>query len=343
MASTEFADIHRSRKAHLDAMARQGKLLRPLTALVRGIFALSRGLGFEYPLFRAFFKPMTGMFDKAIDKAFRGYTPTANDVFVCAYYKSGTNWLMQVAHQIANCGEGEFDDILDVIPWADCPAPETTIPLADPRPARLSITGKRVIKTHARAQYVPYSAEARYLCVIRDPKDVVVSAHHFFGSMLLGPLIPSVETWVRHCLSKDAAFGPWSDFVASYWPWRDRPNVLFVTYEEMQDDSIATIRKIATLMDVDLNDAEVEKINRLSSFEYMKNIDHKFYPGEVTPFARPGGSMIRRGKKGSSGEMLTLDQQGSIDRYCRTRLAALGCDFPYDQYYGNRGDNGAGQ
>jgi len=334
MPTIDFAGLHQARKKHLDSMARQGKLLAPLTALLRLVFAASRLLGFEYPLFRGFFKPMAGMFDTAIDKAFQNYTPTGHDIIVCSYFKSGTNWMMQIAHQIANRGEGEYEDILDVVPWADCPAPATTISLADPRPQQLSKTGLRVIKTHARAQFVPYNEHAKYVCVIRDPKDVVVSGYHFFGSMLLGPLIPSVETWVRHCTSDEAVFHPWAEFTAGYWQWRERKNVLFITYEQMQEDATGTIRKVATLMGVELSDAEMEKVRQLSSFEHMKEIDHKFYPGEVTPFARKGGRMFRRGKKGASGEMLSAEQQARIDADSAQRLLALRCDFPYDEYYG---------
>lgn len=334
MTTHEFADVALRRRTTLASIARQGRLLTPLTWLLRGVFAASRALGLEYPLFRRFFKPMAGMFDTAIAKAFAGYTPTAQDVFVCSYFKSGTNWAMHMAYQVAERGEGEFDDILDVIPWVDCPNQDTTIARDDPRPARRSRTGRRVIKTHARARFVPYNDQARYICLVRDPKDVVVSGYHFFGSMLLGPLMPTVETWVRHCTSAEAVFHPWAEFTAGYWAWRDRPNVLFLTYEQMQDDPVGTIRKMAGLMGVDLADAEVERVRELTTFEHMKAIDHKFYPGEVTPFARRGGRMIRRGRKGASDELLTADQQARIDSTCRADLKALGSDFPYDAHYG---------
>lgn len=333
MSDINFDDLHLSRKTHLDGIARQGKLMTPLTLLLRLVFAVSRLLHFEYPLFRLFFKPIGGMFDKAIDKAFIDYTPTEQDVFVCSYFKSGTNWMMQLAYQIANRGEGEFDDILDVVPWADCPAPDTTVSLADSRPVQLSKTGLRVIKTHVRAEYVPYNERAKYICVVRDPKDVVVSGHYFFGSMLLGSLMPSIATWVKHSCSKEAVFGHWSDFTDSYWQWRNRANVVFLTYEDMQDDPVGTITRIAKLMTVDLSAEEVEMVREKSTFSYMKSIDHKFYPGEVTPFARSGGSMMRSGKKGSSDEVLSLSQQELINTSCRERLLELNSEFPYDHYY----------
>jgi hypothetical protein len=330
----EFADVTERRRRTLANMARLRGRMRPVTWLLRRVFDLSKVLGFEYPLFRRFFKPMVGMFDTAIDKAFAGYTPTEHDVFVCSYFKSGTNWAMHTAYQVAEHGEGQFEDILDVVPWVDCPDQETTVWLNDPRPQQRSRSGLRVIKTHARAQFVPYNDKARYICVVRDPKEVIVSGYHFFGSMLLGSLIPSVDTWVRHCTSDDAVFHPWYEFTAGYWAWRQRPNVLFLTYNDLQADPIGTIRRVADLMGVTLTDAEIERVRELCSFEHMKAIDHKFYPGEVSPFARPGGQMIRSGRRGNSGEMLSPAQQAHIDAWAKAGLARLGSDFPYERTFG---------
>ena len=83
-----------------------------------------------------------------------------------------------------------------------------------------------------------------------------------------------------------------------------------------------------------LPEAEVARVRELCSFEHMKAIDHKFYPGEVSPFARPGGQMIRSGRRGNSGEMLSPAQQAHIDAWARAGLAKLGSDFPYERTFG---------
>src|SRR5690349_22250630 len=46
---------------------------------------------------------------------FKGYEPTEHDVFVVTYVKSGTNWMMQLAHQLLFHGRGEFDHIHSVV------------------------------------------------------------------------------------------------------------------------------------------------------------------------------------------------------------------------------------
>lgn len=339
MPIADFADVTQKRKARRDGIARQRWLLLPVTIFWQIRFAIARLLGSEFELFSRFFKPMGTALHKGIERAFKDYEPTAQDVLVCAFMKSGTNWMMQVVHQIANRGAGEFNDIFDVVPWPDCPSRDMTIGLTDPRPAQLAVTGMRAIKTHAPAQNVPYNSAAKYVCVVRDPKDVVVSAYHFFGNVMLGPLMPTVSTWVRN--ARGAILESWVEFTNGYWLWRDRPNVLFLTYEQMLDDPRAMIRKIAALMEVALTEPEVEKVYSLSSFAYMKSVDHKFYPGEMTPFARPGGRMVRQGKKGTSGELLSVEEQHTIDGYCRQRLQELSSDFPFDHYYGRRDENPA--
>src|SRR5262245_12772050 len=50
---------------------------------------------------------------------FKNYTPTGHDVFVATYVKSGTNWMMQIAHQLVNHGRGKFEHIHCVVPWPD--------------------------------------------------------------------------------------------------------------------------------------------------------------------------------------------------------------------------------
>ena len=46
---------------------------------------------------------------------FKGYQPTEHDVFVVTYVKSGTNWMMQLAHQLLFHGEGDYEHIHCVV------------------------------------------------------------------------------------------------------------------------------------------------------------------------------------------------------------------------------------
>jgi aryl sulfotransferase len=258
------------------------------------------------------------------------FRPAERDVLVCSYYKSGTNWTMQIAVQIAHRGRAEFEHIHDVVPWPDMsPRARYAVPLEVDEPQRSAPTGLRIIKTHLALDDLPYSRAARYICVVRDPKDVFVSSYHFTRAMVLGPLMPSVGRWLDTFLSPDAPIGSWARHLASGWRLRDSGNVLFLTYDGMRADLSKAVDKIAAFMDVQLTPEERASVIERSSFAYMKKIEHKFEaPG--APWASPKGSMMRRGKSGASGELITQEQQRRIDDYWRAELGRIGCDFPYD-------------
>jgi hypothetical protein len=258
------------------------------------------------------------------------YVPAPTDVLICSYFKSGTNWTMQMAVQIAFRGRAEFDHIHDLVPWPDvAPNVRFSVSLADDGPRLAAPTGLKVIKTHLALGPVPFSPVARYICVVRDPKDVFVSGYHFSRATTLGPLMPSVRNWLDAYLSPDTPLGSWAEHVVSYWRVRHEPNVLFLTYERMRGDLPGTIDRIAAFMGVALTADERAAVIERSTFDYMKKIGHKFDPtGSLWSSAR--GAMMRRGERGSSGELLSASDQRRIDDYWRAELTRIGCDFPYD-------------
>lgn len=263
---------------------------------------------------------------------FGDYQPTEHDVIVCTYAKCGTNWTMQIAHQIATLGEGEFRHIHDVVPWPDFAKQELTIPLDDPTPIRESPTGLRVIKTHLERHRVPYDKKARYICVLRDPKDAFASNYPFIRDVMFGPLTPPVEIWLELFCSENF-FMLWGEHLASYWKERATPNFLILTFEEMKADLEGSVKRIADFMGVTLDEEQLAAVCEKSSFAYMKGIGDRFDPPALTPFSSSQRTMIRRGVSGGSSELLSPEQQRFVDEYFRADLAKRGCDFPYDETY----------
>jgi Sulfotransferase domain len=175
-----------------------------------------------WPVTKLFAKRWARFVGRTITKLLSGFPktfePSAQDVLVCSYFKSGTNWTMQIAVQIAHRGRAEFDHVHDLVPWPDMPdRMGYAVPLDVAEPRRSAPTGLRIIKTHLALDDVPYSPAARYICVVRDPKDVFVSSYHFVRAMVMGPLMPTVGTWLDAYLSPDAPLGSWARHLASCW------------------------------------------------------------------------------------------------------------------------------
>lgn len=309
------------------------RMIQTTTGLVFGpvVFALDRtGL---YLRMQRSIQQRFAMNDMARG-AFGDYQAKSGDVFVVTYPKSGTYWMIQIAYQIAHRGRGDYAHIHDVVPWPDGAPSVTAIPLDEESPRQQAAEGMRVIKTHLVLDALPQHPAARYVGVYRDPKEVFVSSYFFVRDVGLGPLMPSVNTWLELFLSEDFLLGSWAEHVANLWQNRHRDNLLLLSFHDMKADPAGSVAQVADFLRVDLTPQELAAVTQLSSFQHMQSIDHKFHPGPGAPFSPARTKIIRRGKSGNSAEMLSAAQQRRIDAYMQRELDRLGCDFPYEAAFG---------
>ncbi len=265
-------------------------------------------------------------------RSFAGYVPTENDVFVATFAKSGTNWMMQIAQQIVCFGAAEFEHIHDLVSWPDAPFPAVRARLDDPSVARRSPSGLRLIKTHFEQGYVPFNDQAKYIVVIRDPKEMLVSGYHFAGAALdaLG-VEYNLEQWMTEAMRPaDFLFGDWATHTASWWALRNKPNTLVLSFADLKKDTPGVIDQVAELLGVRLSPEQRDKVIERSGFAWMKEHESQF-----KAFSLPGRGkkkrpqMIRSGKSGKSAELLTPEQQAAVDQFFSSRLQQLDSDFPY--------------
>ncbi len=267
------------------------------------------------------------------EKAYAEYLPRENDVIVTTYPKSGTTWMKQIAVQIGYLGNGEYKHIDDVVPWPDKLVPQEGPELNDITGLKDSPTGVHVIKSHLEANYIPYDTAAKVICVVRDPKDTLVSVVHFengFNKLMFTHEVP-VDEWVKAFQTERFIYQPWAMFTDSWWRQRNRDNVLVMFYEDMVKDPLETVKTVAEFIEVELNREQLDKVCEKCSFSYMKANDKKFAP----PAFDTGGRvpMVRSGKSGNSKELLSKEAQHQINQYCIQELAKLGSSFPYNDKY----------
>jgi hypothetical protein len=271
---------------------------------------------------------------------FRGYTPGEQDVFVMTYPKSGTNWMLQIVYQLIHHGKGEFDHIHSVVPWQDAiPATRTmrnyAIPLKMATAWRTAPEPKRLIKTRLNWELIPYSKQARYIAVVRDPKDVFVSLYLFVRENLPGRATPSMSAFYRAFLEGNSMTGSWAVNAAGYWAQRHRPNVLVVSFASMKQDVEATVRRVAGFLEIRVTDEVIQELCRKFSFDYMKTIDERFAPYRGAAW-RSKTLMLRAGKQGGWSSLLTSEQQREMDATFNAELQSLGSDLPYDEICGHK-------
>ena len=200
------------------------------------------------------------------------YQPSDDDLFIATYPKCGTTWTQQIVFLLQNdgrppAGVGEY---FSRHPFIDMLGDEGIQSMI--RPA--------AIKTHFPFQYVPFSPSAKYICVVRNPKDALVSFyHHTRGIPGYQFSNGSFDTYFELFLEGKVDYGDYFDHLISWWDHRNDHNVIFLTFEEMKLDIRAAICKIAEFIDKSLiqklekDPIFMHNIVNFSSFEYMKEQD----------------------------------------------------------------------
>lgn len=302
--------------------------MRPFTQLSRFLFRIGKG-DWVYKLIGIGASRGEG---GAGSNLFKGYVPTKNDIVVACHNRSGTHLMMQIALQIAHLGQADYDYIYDIIPWPDF-LPGAAVKLTETPPP--SPTGLRVIKTHLPATSVPLNDAAKYITVIRDPKDVLVSLYHFAPQAFafIGFQSGTPDYWVEKFLKGQVPGGWWAKHTASWWALRDKPNVYVIPFNKLNADTIGEIDRISAFLGVSLASEQRQQVIEKSTFEYMKTINHKFSPiiGNTDMI-----SIVRAGKTGSGNELFTAEQLDKVDAFCKSELQRLDSDFPYDETFGKR-------
>ena len=121
----------------------------------------------SYRSHRGFLMPM-GFPVEGLDSGM-AYRAEADDIFVCTYPKCGTTWVQYIVYLLIRQRTLDADDSLsELFPHLEEVGREAVAAL--PR--------RRLIKTHLPRDMTPWSSEARYVVVLRNPFDCVVSFFH---------------------------------------------------------------------------------------------------------------------------------------------------------------------
>ena len=302
-------------------------IARPMGGPVR--LALETATGLFGPVaYRPAMRRAAQRMNANMSTAFQGTELTGQDIICSAYFKAGTNWVMHICYQIAQLGEGSFEHIQDVIAWPDAAEPRYWRALED-RDAASSPTGFRVVKSHLPADLVPLESAAKFIAVTRDPLDCAASGYHFFAKLYFGAMTPPPDAWLDFFGSDAAIAGPWHRFTASWWSARERPNVLFLRFEDIKARPKTAISQISSHLGIDLTPKQLERIAEATSFEAMKAINHKFYPVRQTIWSTKGGTIIRKGTIGDGDTLFSPKETARFQERMAQGLGAADCYLPF--------------
>ncbi|KFM74405.1 Sulfotransferase 1C4, partial [Stegodyphus mimosarum] len=197
------------------------------------------------------------------------YKPKPADVFIVTYPKCGTTWMQNIAMYIFRKGK-EMDhpqDFLRLCPFIDMIGAEGITKM--PRPGAM--------KTHLPYTHMPYSSEAKYIFVARNPKDCCVSLYyHTRDHDGYGYWGAEFDDFFEIFMAGEVEYNDYFDHLMSWYPHRNDSNIFYTKYEDMKKDTKNVVIKLAKFLGKEYIDAieqdngVLNNILKFSSFEYMK-------------------------------------------------------------------------
>ncbi|XP_035222149.1 sulfotransferase 1E1-like, partial [Stegodyphus dumicola] len=215
--------------------------------------------------------PIAKMFSLEAFKSALEYKPRPDDLFIVTYPKCGTTWVQNIVASIFREGK-PFTSALEFL---------SNTPFLEMAGAEAARTIKRpgAIKLHLPFHLTPWSPEAKYIFVARNPKDCCVSFYHHTKN-IIGYKFQNgkFDDYFELFMEGKVDFGDYFDTLLSWYEHRNDPNVLFITYEQLKKDVKGSILKISKFMgpkyeEMLENDEELlNNIIKYSSFDCMKEM-----------------------------------------------------------------------
>jgi len=223
--------------------------------------------------------------------------------------------------------------VMELSPWLDA----RFFPIDDVVARLESQRHRRSIKTHTPADGIPWRDDVSYIVVVRDGLDACMSFLNHLSNMrpeVVALLVASaqadgIEFVGRPALDDVHAFfaswleppGVWFEHLNSFWAHREEPNVLFVHFDDLKADLDAEMRRVATFLDLEVDESRWTELVERCTFASMKQRS-----AEINDFDRLfiGGAdtFLYKGTNGRWRDVLTADEVAAFDQQSAIRLPA---------------------
>lgn len=201
-----------------------------------------------------------------------------------------------------------------------------------------AIPSPRFIKTHFPFSMLPglLDVGCKIVYVARNPKDVAVSWFFLNKAFKTQGYIGDFAAFWNY-FENDLT--PWSSYwshIKEAWGMKDHPNLLFLFYEEMTNDFLEAIKKVAKFLGKTYTDEEIDKVADYLKISHFRN-NRMVNNSELSACGIvEEGEFVRKGGIGGWKNMFTEELDERADKWIKQNLRDTDLRFPF---FNNNKDN----
>lgn len=236
-------------------------------------------------------------------RRWRSVKTRAGDIIVSTPPKSGTTWMQEIVHSLLWPAGDPPGTRRELARWVDM----RTRPITEVIEHLDAQRHRRSIKTHSPGDCTPFDPGCSYIVVYRDGRDALMSwgnhrRHMRPEAVALMNTLAAEDGLDPIDLSFDGDYHRLYDewlticsplrHLASWWPRRSEPNVLFVHYADLTADLEDEMRRIARFLDLSVTEDQWPRVVDQCTLESMRETDtglDRLYVGGATSFFHKGG------------------------------------------------------
>ena len=195
----------------------------------------------------------------------------------------------------------------------------------------------RVSKSHHMADVYRKQLEegrAKFIVVVRNPKDLFVSLYHFYRMSIQLGLFPGTwDEFFELVRVSRLVYGDYFDWYRGWWLERYRGNVLFVKYEDAKKFPMTVIKEMSEYLGQMFPEDVLTKIAEATSFENMsgnEEVKTNILPRAHNHLRSDISDFFRLGSVGDWKNYFSQEQSEFIDRLYRKKLEVLGLQLEFE-------------
>ncbi|XP_046353832.1 sulfotransferase 1A1-like [Haliotis rufescens] len=239
----------------------------------------------------------------------------SDDVLVCAYPKSGTNWVWEKTRLLL-AGKLDCDDVSkmtrmlefrDEGDYKDLPSP-------------------RILNSHQLFRQLPVDVsinKPKIIYLIRNPKDLAVSYYNFAISMPHFKYNGQWTNYLKSLMEGKFDYGSWFDYVKDWEEVKKTTDVPILTiyYENLKQDTFRETKRLCEFLGVERSEAFVTQVCNQCEFDSLKKLKAT---SKVTR-----DSVYRKGQIGDWKNWFTVAQNEWFDMLYAEKMGDCHLDIKY--------------